>query len=105
LLAVHARCLHRHADGRRGLVPAEARTDYDDEVAALDLAEFDGIVQRHWDAGRAGVTPLLHDRMAFLDWHVAAFGRYRDGRFADLREDQLIHLVGGEAAFGRQTLE
>ena len=63
------------------------------------------VVQRHRDAGRAGVTPLLHDGMAFLEWHVAPLGRYRDGRLADLSEDQLIHLVCGEATFVAQALE
>ena len=38
------------------------------------------------------VTPLLR-RMAFLDWHIAPFGRYRDRRFSHLREDQSIHLA------------
>jgi hypothetical protein len=31
--------LERHPDGRCSLVPAEPRTDHDDEVAVFDLAE------------------------------------------------------------------
>ena len=57
---------------------------------------FDRIIQCHRNAGRAGVTPSLHDSVAFLEWHVAPLGRYRDGRLADLREEQLIHIVCGE---------
>jgi hypothetical protein len=105
LLVASAGCLHGPADRCRSLVPAEPRTDHDDEVAALDLAEFDSIVQGHRDAGRAGVTPFLHDGMAFLDRHITALRRYRDRPFADLGEDQLVHLIRGEAVFGGLALE
>jgi hypothetical protein len=55
-------------------------------------------------SGDCSSTPLSRSSLTPL-FEFVAFGRYRDGRFANLREDQLIHLVGGEAAFGRQTLE
>jgi hypothetical protein len=55
-----------YAHRSRDLVPAEPRTDHDDEVAAFDLPEFDRIIERHRNASGAGVAVFLHDGMAFL---------------------------------------
>src|SRR5258708_36513524 len=49
-----------HPEGRGGLVIADAGADEDDEIARLDLLLHERVIQRHGDAGRAGITPLLH---------------------------------------------
>src|SRR6516162_9153571 len=93
------------ADRRRGLVPTEPGTDHHNEIAALDLAEPDGVVQCHRNTGGAGVAPFVHDGVAFLERHAAPLGGNRDRAPADLGEDQLVHLFRLETAFGRKALE
>src|SRR5687768_363011 len=53
----------RHAEGRRGLVVADARSDHHHQVARLDLLLLQRVVERHRDAGGAGVAALLHHRV------------------------------------------
>jgi hypothetical protein len=97
--------LHRHTRRSRDLIPAEARTDHDDEVAASDLAELNRVIERHRNASGAGVALFLHNGMAFLDRHLAALRRDRNGRLADLSEDQLIHFIRSESALAGQAPE
>jgi hypothetical protein len=79
--------------------------EHDDEIAAFDLGELNRVIERHRNASGAGVAVFLHNAMAFLDRHFAALRRDRNGRLANLGENQLIHLIRSESAFAGQAPE
>src|SRR5258708_22139792 len=90
-----------HPEGGAGLVMADAGADEDDEIARLDFLLHERVIQGHGDAGRAGITPLLHHHVRLFHRETEIGHHQLDGRLPDLREDGEVDVTDGEAAILR----
>src|SRR5450830_201555 len=90
-----------HAEGGARHVVADAGRHEDDEVAGLDLPEGAGIVERHRDARRARVPPLVHHNVGLLHRQAEVLHDDLDRRLAHLRQEEHVDVADCKAAVGR----
>ena len=95
--------IQRNAAGR--LVVADSRPDEHHEVSGLDSTRREGVVERHRDARRSGVAPLLHDGVRAVEREAEVGHHQLDRGLSDLGEDDEVDVADGEAALAGELAD
>src|SRR5208282_386607 len=88
----------RHSERAACLVVTDAGTHQHDQAAGLHLALFNGMVERHADAGGACVPVFFHNRVRAIDGYAEPLHYACNRRFPHLGEDEAIHVAQVETA-------